>query len=619
MNVLVYAGRGSTTEGVRQTVELLRQHLSPYYAVVTVSEQALLHDPWQGKTAMLVMPGGADLPYCDVLNGNGNKRILQYVRSGGKFMGFCAGGYYALSRCEFEVGDPAMEVSGLRELAFFPGTCSGCVYKGFVYESHDGARAAKMTVNTAALDDTPDQVTTLARYNGPADLVDDLAEMAAAVYCKHGHGDVVLIGTHPEYAPQLMKPASEDVHFQKLVSELEAEDEGRRRFLAACLRKLGLNVNSDPALTVPRLTPIYVLAHLDPAKAERIVHDLRENMDFVGPNTFEDVNDTFVIHDETEDDTVMLAGDAGNSLENLAASEKHVKFFTSLALPPVRSTPYFDMQHYFTQLQQLYAANGVPEHERAFGSVLCYSEVVTLTNTLLDANPNWLRYLPTGLTFTATTQVAGRGRGGNVWVNPKGVMATSVLFRVAQDAQKNFNIYFSSLADKNDTSLTVDGDEQKWAKVSGALVNSQFINGEFYLVWGCGINVLNEAPTTSINNVLRRLNEIRALKNLPPLEEYDHETLLAKIVYNLGQFYSVFQRLGLKPFLSLYYKRWFHLNQRVGLDAEGNGNRRQCVIKGITSDYGLLVAEDVQTHETLELQPDGNSFDIFKGLVYKKR
>lgn len=686
MNVLVYAGRGSTTEGVRQTVELLRQHLSPYYAVVTVSEQALLHDPWQGKTAMLVMPGGADLPYCDVLNGNGNKRILQYVRSGGKFMGFCAGAYYALARCEFEVGDPAMEVSGLRELAFFPGTCSGCVYKGFVYESHDGARAAKMTVNTAALDDTPDQVTvyyngggmfmdaskhrgveTLARYNGPADLVDDLAEMAAAVYCKHGHGDVVLIGTHPEYAPQLMKPAPEDVHFQKLVSELEAEDEGRRRFLAACLRKLGLNVNSDPALTVPRLTPIYVLAHLDPARAERIVHDLRENMDFVGPNTFEDVNDTFVIHDETEDDTVMLAGDAGNSLENLAASEKHVKFFTSLALPPVRSTPYFDMQHYFTQLQQLYAANGVPEHERAFGSVLGYSEVVTLTNTLLDANPNWLRYLPTGFTFTATTQVAGRGRGGNVWVNPKGVMATSVLFRVAQDAQKNFNIvtlqylcalavielilgygttsagqgagyedmplrlkwpndmyalkpeYFSSLADKDDTSLTVDGDEQKWAKVSGALVNSQFINGEFYLVWGCGINVLNEAPTTSINNVLRRLNEIRALKNLPPLEEYDHETLLAKIVYNLGQFYSVFQRLGLKPFLSLYYKRWFHLNQRVGLDAEGNGTRRQCVIKGITSDYGLLVAEDVQTHETLELQPDGNSFDIFKGLVYKKR
>ncbi|OBA23071.1 class II aaRS and biotin synthetase [Metschnikowia bicuspidata var. bicuspidata NRRL YB-4993] len=692
MNVLVYSGKGSTTEGVRHTVELLRQHLSPYYAVITVSEQALLHDPWMSKTAMLVMPGGADLPYCGLLNGPGNRRIQQYVRAGGRFLGFCAGGYYASLRCEFQVGDPAMEVSGPRELAFFPGTCRGCVYEGFVYESHQGARAVPLAVNTAALgalgapahtvvyyngggvfaDASQHRgVEVLARYAGATDLRDGSGDMAAAVYCKYGKGAVVLSGVHPEYTPLLMRPAAGDTHFLGIVAALRATDDLRARFLAACLGKTGLRTNDDPASTVPRITPLYMAAHLEPRRAQMVVAALRANMDFVAPNTFEDAHDTFVLHGE--DDGVqdyMLAADSAGApelLEALTAGAKHIKAYTSAALPEPRLTPYFDMRLYFDSLARLHAHSAAPPEDRDFGSLLCYGEVVSSTNTLLDANPNWLRHLPTGFTLTASTQVAGRGRGGNVWVNPRGVMATSVLFRVAHDAQKNFNIvtlqylcalamielilgyggalqgqaagyedmplrlkwpndmyalkpeFFSAPSDKNDTSSTVDGDEQKWAKVSGALVNSQFINGEFYLVWGCGVNVLNEAPTTSLNSVLEKLNEIRAQKGLAPLPPYNHEMLLAKTLFTLGQFFNVFKKSGLLPFLSLYYKRWFHLDQRVRLDKDGSGNTRECVIKGITSDYGLLVAEDIRTRETLELQPDGNSFDIFKGLVYKKR
>ena len=54
-----------------------------------------------------------------------------------------------------------------------------------------------------------------------------------------------------------------------------------------------------------------------------------------------------------------------------------------------------------------------------FGSILGYSEVITSTNTIMDKNPQWLEHLPNGFTITATTQIAGRGRGGNVWVNPR--------------------------------------------------------------------------------------------------------------------------------------------------------------------------------------------------------
>lgn len=690
MNVLVYSGKGSTAEGVRHTVELLRQLLSPYYAVVTVSDAALLNDPWQSKTRMLVFPGGADLPYCDTFNGKGNKKIAAYVKGGGLFLGLCAGAYYALARCEFEVGNPLMEVSGSRELGFYPGVLRGCVYRGFEYDTHAGARAAKLSVNTAALGrsgldlvmayyngggafldaEKHRNVEVLATYTDPCDIADDQGSsggLAAVVLCKVGRGLALLTGAHPEYTPSLMRPAADDIHFQSIVAQLAAHELLRRLFLAACLARLGLKVNETGSLA-PQLTPLYVAAPYNKPGLMDLYLTLRSNLEFTEGNTYEDINDTFVMHTDADSESTSLAGQddaegaACESLEQIIAAPKNLRFCLS-SVPDARATPYFSMPKYFNTLNALYSSSDeTTEHK--FGTILGYGEVVSSTNTLMDANPNWLRHLPTGFTLTATTQVAGRGRGGNVWVNPHGVMATSVLFRVPSTPEKNFAIvtlqylcslvvielilnygappgagvgyedmplrlkwpndmyalkpdYFKSFADKDNTSDTVDGDEQKWVKVSGALVNSQFIDGQFYLVWGSGVNVLNEAPTTSLNSVLAQLNKLRAARGQEPLPDYSHEELLARVVYTMGQFYSVFQRTGLKPFLSLYYKRWFHLGQRVKL--EDGASTRDCVIKGITSEYGLLVAEDVHTHESLELQPDGNSFDIFKGLVYKKR
>lgn len=82
------------------------------------------------------MPGGADLPYCRHLDGEGNRLIrgapfaqparpplatvapyalgaiclpdflsaAGYVEAGGSYIGLCAGAYYACSRVEFEPG-----------------------------------------------------------------------------------------------------------------------------------------------------------------------------------------------------------------------------------------------------------------------------------------------------------------------------------------------------------------------------------------------------------------------------------------------------------------------------------------------------------------------------------
>ncbi|CAK9437650.1 uncharacterized protein LODBEIA_P20280 [Lodderomyces beijingensis] len=660
MNVLVYSGPGTTVEGVKQCLESLRLHLSAYYAVIAVSETVLLTEPWMRKTSVLVIPGGADLPFCKILNGEGNKRITSYVKNGGKFMGFCAGGYYASARCEFEVGTP-LEVSGPRELKFYPGTSRGCAFKGFQYESQVGARAVKLLVNTSLLPGAPSTVfnyynggglfaeaskykgvQVLASYDGTTDIED--ADKAAVVYAKVGKGDVILTGTHPEYSPSLFKEVEEK--FEPVVQTLQETNHNRKLFLKQLLKKLGLRVREDVDSTVPSITPVFI-ASPSGEKIRELEDSLQRNLD-VERGVFQDSNDVFVFQNLHE-----------GELKSDHKTPTYLNFTEEI--PSGKVTPYFNMGKYFDSLKSLVGAEGCCR----FGGILGYAEVIGSTNTLLDRNPAFLKQLPNGFTLTASTQIAGRGRGGNVWINPRGVLATSILFRVPQSKDASSLIvtlqylcglaliesilgygssstscgkgvgyenlpvrlkwpndifvlkpeYIDSLEHK--VGSTVDGDDEKYVKISGALVNSQYMDGSYHLVWGGGVNVSNPAPTTSLNLVLEKLNNVRKAKNLSALPPYEPELLLARLMSTVDSFYKVFEKSGLKPFLPLYYKRWFHSDQTVDVDGAG-GNRKTCQIKGITPDFGLLIAEDIATGERLHLQPDGNSFDIFKGLVYKK-
>ncbi len=216
-----FAGAGSTEGSVRHALFTLRRLLSPNYAVISVSEKVIVNEPWTSSCALLVFPGGADLGYCRQLNGKGNDRISQYVRRGGAYLGLCAGAYYGSQKCEFEVGDPNMEVVGRRELAFFPGTSRGLAFKGFVYGSEAGARAVELLVQMDELSSSAvanfrsyyngggvfvdaekyesHGVEVLARYGEALDVDSGKAgTRAAVVYCKVGDGCAILSGAHPE-------------------------------------------------------------------------------------------------------------------------------------------------------------------------------------------------------------------------------------------------------------------------------------------------------------------------------------------------------------------------------------------------------------------------------------
>lgn len=219
VNILIYSGAGATLDAVRHVTWSLRRLLGPNYAVLTVTGEQILKEPWMATCALLVMPGGADLAYCRTLNGAGNRRIKQYVQMGGRYLGLCAGGYYGSARCEFEVGKKGMEVVGERELAFYPGTCRGLAFPGFVYHSEAGARAVEVESNGKVLGGASTRLKVY--YNGGGAFVDaeqflgkDMEVLAsyteplaieagdakaAVVYCKTGEGAAMLTGIHPEY------------------------------------------------------------------------------------------------------------------------------------------------------------------------------------------------------------------------------------------------------------------------------------------------------------------------------------------------------------------------------------------------------------------------------------
>lgn len=228
LNVLIYNGSGVSAASRDNTLIALRAFLSHRYDVQLVSPKTLRQEPWTDSCALLVFPGGRDLPYQFDLQGRANERIRVWVEGGGKYVGFCAGAYYAARRVEFEVGTP-LEVVGERELGFFPGACRGTAFPGFEYGTSAGARECRLVLDRTAWRDhwsaSPEEavvwyngggaffldegqagkgVTVLGRY-------DELeGKPAAGVRCDVGKGRAVLWAVHPEHPAVADAPAVVD-------------------------------------------------------------------------------------------------------------------------------------------------------------------------------------------------------------------------------------------------------------------------------------------------------------------------------------------------------------------------------------------------------------------------
>lgn len=214
---------------VSQPYTAYAEHL-PSITVIPLDTSSLLSGNWCPSALCLVMPGGADLPYCRLLNGHGNSIIKSYVENGGSYLGLCAGAYYACARVEFEQGT-ALQVIGDRELAFFPGVALGSLYSGFTYKSEHGAHAVPLKYRSSSNNNNNSNSKTwvdcVDYINGGPKFVPyinnnynksvyetlavypEKSNALAAVRCTVGEGLAVLCATHPELdAIWLSEPAN---------------------------------------------------------------------------------------------------------------------------------------------------------------------------------------------------------------------------------------------------------------------------------------------------------------------------------------------------------------------------------------------------------------------------
>ncbi|KAJ4405672.1 biotin holocarboxylase synthetase [Neurospora sp. IMI 360204] len=695
LNVLVYAGAGVTPESSRQCTESLKCLVGSNYAVSQITAHTLITEPWPSTCSLLVFPGGADLPFCRDLNGPGNRKIIDYVRKGGAYLGFCAGGYYGSAECWFELDDPKYDVKGPRELAFFPGICGGPAFKGFHYHREVGARAAKLSVRKEAFSGAqapPDVFKSY--YNGGgvfvnaeemesngveilADYADDIdfpsgKTQAAVVFCKVGQGRAILTGPHPEFSGASLKPHASIPGYDKLIEEVTADESARLEFLAACLSKLGLSLPSKEAWSdIPRPTTMWniycqrghFLSLVNRLSGQS--HAVRTDGSIWLENKFG--LDMFHLewttdgswstnYDPRESDKPTYRINVGPKVAGQGVDESGTQFDYDIFFASLDKFRTLESSRTVSTWKQALGRYDACFPKLSWGNHLMYGETVTSTNTLLSSNPHLVSKLESGFTFTATRQVAGRGRGTNVWVSPAGCLIMSTVINHSANVMPTrplaFVNYLAAIAiveaikgydhandvyQKLDVKIKWPNDiyvrdpskpnEPAYVKVGGILAHCSYNAPNYQIILGVGINTNNAQPTTSLDALLNWTASLLGGSDKPSPPPFQIERLMARILTCLEILYDHFLRKGFSDELeALYYKHWLHTNQIVTLEDEDGVKAR---VLGITKDQGLLVAEEVMedgielnswkgTGTLFQLQSDENGFDYWKGLIKRK-
>ncbi|KAN0095161.1 class II aaRS and biotin synthetase [Hyaloscypha variabilis] len=619
MNVIIYMGPGAVTPSATHNLAALRRLLFPNYAVTPLGTKALLEQPWSSSCVLLVFPEGYE--YTEALGTNGRAEVVKYVKNGGKLLAIGDG---VAAACRGEWG-----------LGFYKGGWTGGSgvgeEKSWATVNADGKnfrlKKAGEFLDAEGIDRNTTEVIGTFVEDGEIGT-SGKRERPAVLYSTVADGAVVLASV--ELSPTMITPTS-DNSVEALTQNLETTNLNcakNEELFRACVGKLGMKLEEreDEEL---QLSAIHI-SSITPSNTQNL-KDSWQNLILSKDETeyIVDMKNTFrietvtaerpVANDKNEGPLPAVNHSQGSDLCVLV----HVEDY-----PSHEETPLFDHNEFYSSLKRFRSISS--QQLDNFGSSLMYGQVMTSTNTILEKNQKLLHRLPTGFTAVATRQTQGRGRSSNVWLSPAGCLLFSVCVRhsvdLMQKAHPAFIQYLASMAVVEAVKFYGEGYEDvpvrlKWPndiyvedpsavgqnrflKIGGVLVQCSGDGKEYYLVAGIGFNVTNAAPTTSINH------------------PYTQETLLARILVAFEELHARFCGNGWDKYLEdLYHKIWLHSNQIVTLEAVEGAPRAR--ILGITRDWAFLRAEEIDdkdqgTGEMHELQPDGNSFDFWKGLVTRK-
>lgn len=395
MNVLVYSGRGVSTEALHHTVYSLRSSVGAFYDVKLVSAISLAREPWEENCSLLVMPGGRDVPYEEELMGRACDRIRRWISSGaGRYLGLCAGAYWACAQVSFEPETP-LAVVGARELVLCPAIARGTIFPGFEYGSDRGAHAARIALQREYVngDEPPTTAaTTLSAYynggcwfdfaDGEWQMREGLAYSLIGAYAEkddkpaiiagklpgHDHWSVLLSGVHLEYSVgELLRQRPRAGPWLDILKE----GESTRLILWHCLlRRLGLQVQPSLPLSeegdiCPRPTPLYVSS---------VEGDLNWLMSrFTGNQWACEVN-TFRLF------TTPPRVDGGGA-EDCVVSDECYPLVACTDIAALRKLPWsFSLEKYYSLWQEAHAHSRAP----IVGGTLLYAEYINSTQTILS-------------------------------------------------------------------------------------------------------------------------------------------------------------------------------------------------------------------------------------------
>jgi glutamine amidotransferase-like uncharacterized protein len=173
--------------------------------------------------SIFIMPGGADIPYTQKLNGAGNANIRAFVEQGGTYLGICAGAYYGCHAIEFHKGR-SDEICGPRELAFTDAIAYGSLPDIAPYYDNTLRTAAITRIQGAdgtvmstyyhggcAFRLGEDDTSVLAEY-------EDIEGNPAAIITRRvGAGRVILSGVHLETIAEYLREHPEDSSYKGIL------------------------------------------------------------------------------------------------------------------------------------------------------------------------------------------------------------------------------------------------------------------------------------------------------------------------------------------------------------------------------------------------------------------
>jgi len=249
-NIFIYKDSGVNSASFTQTLHTFSTLLGASYSLTTLTAEEVRNGGWIQEAALFVMPGGRDLLYLEQLKGSGNQVIKEYVSTGGAYLGLCGGAYYGAGFVEFDAGGP-LEVTGERELKFFPGKAIGPLLAPYDYESNKGARVATIAMNLGtSYHNLPfffdggcffeeaqsfPNVSVIGWYQ-----TSESKKLPAILYIQHGKGRVILSGVHIEYSAGSLD--IQDQFLAPLIPILKTETTAREHVFHDCLKLLGLKL-----------------------------------------------------------------------------------------------------------------------------------------------------------------------------------------------------------------------------------------------------------------------------------------------------------------------------------------------------------------------------------------